>query len=130
MLGEKASTRTSPTTALKIKVLKCSMVGQCRKRCLALTLMQAKYHHSCKAQRSKSLKTRELDVIKLGQKLLLSKEGQKHFNIHVAKHRSYCQHANCTRKQTKILEMSLTCLFFKKFNKGVVFLAREYIKQM
>lgn len=76
-----------------------------------------------------SFKIREPDVNKeVGSKAASSKERAEtyqhtHCNIHT--HALTEQVVLAGNK--KILEISLTCLFFKKFNKGVVFLAREYI---
>lgn len=72
-------------------------------------------HKAPPFQHSTPLK-HEPEVDKLGQKLLLQRKGRN-----VTTYNEQIVLAN----NKKILEVSLTCLFFKKFNKGVVFLAGE-----
>jgi len=77
------------------------------------------------------LKICELDVHKKVASKAASSKGRAetypytHCNIHT---RALNEEIVLASNKT-ILEISLTCLFFKKFNKGVVFLAREYTKQ-
>lgn len=129
MLGERSSTRTSAITALKMKALKWNLVWQCHKRHLAVTRMHTKHQHSYKGQHSSSLKyVNQMLTSWVRSCFFRRAETYQYMRSKIHTHALNEQIVHASNK--KILEISLTCLFFKKFNKGVVFLAREYIKQM
>lgn len=97
-------------TALKMEALKWSLFCQCKKRRFAVTRMYTKQHHS-----------NTCPLGHMNQKLIswVKSSFFKRKGRNVSTHSEQIVLAN----NKKILEVSLTCLFFKKFNKGVVFLA-------